>query len=102
MNIIDELAYMQWLKAECGYIAPRPLGDGRYICVMPLLFTAAIIVGRIGEISYDNRWCYHSIDAASLAMEAWDGSGEPEGWHRHPSTGRRRVDGDVSREYIAP
>lgn len=29
-------------------------------------------------------------------------SGEPEGWHRHPSSGRRREGGDASREVVAP
>lgn len=98
---MDELAYMQWLVDECGYRSPRPLGSGRYACIMPLMFTAAIIVGRVGSMCYDNRWCFHSHDAAKRALDAWNGVGEPEGWHRHPTTGRRRPDGDASREYIA-
>lgn len=102
-TIIDELAYMQWLVEDCGYQAPRPLGDGRYACVMPLMFTAAIIVGRIGsQATYDDRWCYHSIEEARKALEAWDGIGEPEGWHRQPGTGRRRDGGAPETEYVAP
>lgn len=27
---------------------------------------------------------------------------EPSGWFRHPPTGRRRPDGDPSKEYINP
>jgi len=27
---------------------------------------------------------------AQRALAGWDGTGEPSGWHRHPSSGRRR------------
>jgi hypothetical protein len=40
--------------------------------------------------------------AAVAALIAWDGKGEPEGWFRHPMSGRRRPDGDASREYTHP
>ncbi len=59
-----------------------------------LNFTHAILVGRIGNsVTYDDRWCYSTRAAAEEALEAWDGRGEPTGWHRHPATGRR-VDKD--------
>ncbi len=75
--------------------------------IMPLLFTHAIILGRIGDMnSYMDRWCYHSLDKARKAHNAWNGTGEPEGWHRHPTTGRRReIDEETSRilgEYVDP
>jgi hypothetical protein len=102
LTLRDELAYMQWLKTECGYQSPRPIGHSRYACIMPLLYTAAIIVGRIGDACYEDRWCYHSREDAERALDAWDGRGEPAGWHRHPTTGRRRTDGDSLREYVSP
>jgi hypothetical protein len=34
-------------------------------------------------------------------MEAWDGDGEPDGWSRHPPTGRRRPGGDPDKEYVS-
>jgi hypothetical protein len=36
-------------------------------------------------------------------LKAWaaDGGKEPQGWIRHPSTGRRRPGGDASREYVS-
>lgn len=41
-------------------------------------FTAAVIVGRIGEmVSYDDRWCYYDEQAAADALKAWDGTNEP-------------------------
>ncbi len=39
---------------------------------------------------YAERYCYGTRVHAEQALEAWDGSGDPEGWHRHPETGRRR------------
>ena len=79
-------------------------GDGTYIAVRPFIFTSAIVRGVIGD--YDeisDRWCYHSTIEAVLAAQNWlsDRSlPEPEGWHRHPMTGRRRPDGDPSQEYV--
>lgn len=90
MRLIDELAFMQRLKGE-NYIDPRPIGNGRWAALFEFMFTWAIIVGRIGDgDGYDDRWCYHSKAAVIAAFEAWDGQGEPEGWHRHPLSGRRR------------
>ena len=33
---------------------------------------------------------------------ASDDESEPSGWHRHPATGRRRPDGDPTKEYVRP
>lgn len=76
--------------------------DGRDACIAPLMFTHAILAG-LTEWGYEDRWCYHSIWDAMEAIAEWkarDGEGEPTGWHRHPDTGRRRPDGDASKEYI--
>lgn len=79
--------------------------ETHYVEVMPLMFTAAIILTpkRFTE-GYDDRWCYGSPQAAWTAALAWDPAAtfEPDGWHRHPSTGRRRPDGDWRKEYINP
>jgi prolipoprotein diacylglyceryltransferase len=87
---LDELAFMHWLT-EQGYLEPRPINETHYAALFPFMFTHAIITGRIGEkMFYDDRWCYSSLNAAKKALEDWNGVGEPEGWHRHPTTGRRR------------
>ena len=101
---IDELKYLSSLTQQQGYTLPMILADGRYAAVMPLLFTAAIIVGRVGDNGYDNRWCYESQAAAAFALAEWvtNDASEPEGWHRDPVTGRRRPEGDKSKEYINP
>jgi hypothetical protein len=103
-----ELIFLDTLTKENGYLGARPIprtwqGKPMYACVMPLAFTAAIIAGRMGDFSsYEDRWCYHSIGDALAALLAWDGHGEPTGWHRHPGTGRRRPEGDPAQEYINP
>lgn len=75
--------------------------DGRRISVIPLMYTAAVAIGQRNSLTwYDDRWCYHSVSAAWEAAMRWDGTGEPDGWHRHPDTGRRRPGGDADREYV--
>ena len=81
--------------ASLGYRAIRrlPAGDEDYqgclAALMPLMSTTAIVVG-FTSYGYEDRWCYYTHDAALAALNAWNGTGEPIGWHRHPNTGRRR------------
>lgn len=86
-----------------GYAAPKEITEGRVAALLPFLFTTAIVTvtrERDGfRYGYEDRWCYHTFHAAFAALMAWDGTGEPAGWHRHPDSGRRR-DGD--REWVAP
>jgi len=90
--------YLGFLN-DNGYFFVRDLGDGRWAGLSDFMFTCAIIVGKIGDRSgYDDRWCYENRNAAALALVQWDGTGEPEGWHRHPASGRRRRDG--MEEYV--
>ncbi len=76
------------------------LPDGNLAATMNLAFTVAIVSG-IHELGYEDRWCYHNYYDAQDALEEWaehPEMKEPTGWHRHPSTGRRkREDGT---EYI--
>jgi len=90
------------LLLEQGYSAPKVLPDGRVACIAPFIYTCAIIIvtPATAHLCYDDRWCYHSFGSAMKALEKWDGTGEPDGWHRHPATGRRREDGDPLSEYI--
>lgn len=101
MGHMDDARFLHWLMHENGYHNPKPLGDGRYAAIVPMQFTHAIVVGQMGDkISYDDRWCYGGQDAARKALDAWDGTGEPQGWHRHPRSGRRRTNGDPAMEYV--
>lgn len=87
---------------ENGYTNIKMIDDTRYAGIFKFMYTCAIIVGRVedSKYGYDDRWCYHDHEAAKKALDAWDGIDEPEGWHRHPKSGRRRPDGDKSKEYV--
>jgi hypothetical protein len=85
-----------------GTIAQRILPDGRELCIYPQLFTHKLVVGLPGEPCYDDAWCYNTQSAALKAWATWDGAGEPEGWHRHPASGRRRAGGDPATEVVRP
>jgi hypothetical protein len=78
--------------------------DGRDACLAGFIFTVAILAD-LTEWGHGERWCYSTFDKALAALLEWKErglEGEPEGWHRHPDTGRRRPDGDKAREYIDP
>lgn len=88
--------YLDFLR-EQHYIEPRILPTGKWAAILPLFYTHAIVTGEVGDVEgYSDRWCYDYGLAALAALTVWDGEGEPKGWHRHPSTGRRiaRVEGE--------
>jgi hypothetical protein len=64
MSPEQEVLFLQWLIDNCGYRDPKPIGGDRYTC-------------------------YPDYASARAALDAWDGRGEPQGWTRHPASGRR-------------
>lgn len=97
----EDIDFINFLVLENGYRHVRILPNNRYAAVLPLMFTSAIVIGNMHDrFGYEDRWCYHSGTEANTALEAWDGEGEPTGWHRHPRSGRRvSPEGE---EYINP
>lgn len=88
----------EWLT-ENGYTDLKRLDAERWAGIFRFMFTYAIITGRFDDLNcYSDRWCYSGYDEAKAALLEWDGSGEPDGWHRHPTSGRRKREG---REYVA-
>lgn len=90
----EKMADLLEVAEQNRYVSMRERG-GKAYAIMPLLFTQAIIVFS-NKYFVDDRWCYHSFEDAEKALDGWqarDFEGEPDGWHRHPSTGRRRKDG---------
>jgi hypothetical protein len=89
----DRVAAEEWLQrfaGEAGYLYARLLSDTRWAAVAPFLATSGILTGEVGNgWTYDQRWCYRSVTGAAAALEAWDGEGDPEGWHRHLPSNRR-------------
>lgn len=86
------------------YLWIRQLDDGRGLFLLPLAYGGARLgIGDFEErIELDDVWDYRAADndAAWRAVLGWDGAGEPEGWYRHPGTGRRRPDGTAASERI--
>lgn len=96
------------MKGVGGYdLSHRPgvsggglLPDGREWVVYREMFQARMLIGR-PELGWgDDAYDFPTVAAAIAAGEAWDGTGDPSGWHRHPSTGRRRPGGDPELEFI--
>lgn len=85
------------------YVTKRDLGDGRSIWLVPQLFGNVLIcIGPNDQELYSDQWQYQNISAAIVAFVSWlpDKQAEPDGWYRHPTSGRRRPDGDPAREYV--
>jgi hypothetical protein len=62
--------------------------DGEVAWLARFIFTSAILYG-LEPFGHRDRWCYETMADARRALDEWNGQGEPEGWHRHPATGRR-------------
>ena len=86
---------------ENGYTDYRQFASGRNACITRMGFNHAILAD-FDYSGYADRWCFTDYAKARAALDAWDGEEdtEPQGWHRHPPTGRRRPDGDASKEYV--
>ena len=99
-DLAPDLVFLHRLTTDNGYRHARPIGGGLYACIARMGFTHAIIVGDIGDHDgHRDRWCYHTMHDALQALEAWqarDCRGEPEGWHRHPGSGRRLAENERS------
>lgn len=81
------------------YDAIRDLPDGRTIGVHRLMFHYTLHIG-IDLWGYSDRYCFATKALAMKAFDEWDGQGDPEGWHRHPRSGRRR-DLATGEEWVA-
>jgi hypothetical protein len=89
--------------AGSDFLFARLIADGRMIAGYPI-FGGGVRVG-IGlreSCSFADVWDYpvEVVDAGWRALLGWDGDGEPEGWYRHPASGRRRPDGDPAKEHV--
>lgn len=77
----------------------RELPDGRWIGTHRLLMHWALWVD-LTWCGYEDRYCFATYELAKAALDNWDGTGDPQGWHRHPKSGRRR-DLATGHEWIA-
>lgn len=76
------------------------LPDGRWVWIFRMVYTYRLAVSGAGNWeTVDDAWCYETREQACMAALAWDGTGEPAGWIKHPGSGRWRPNGDASREF---
>lgn len=94
--------YMIEMEPRCHKMID--MGDGTCLMLKPLLFHYTLLRMNIGDTEgYFDRWCYQDLSLMEKAVEEWESrnwEGEPEGWHRHPLTARRRPNGNKAEEYI--
>ncbi len=85
-----------------GYVAWRQV-DSVWLGVAPMTFGKGRLCFDLNPGGYDDGWCYASLSGAIAAMLQWDlaVAAEPDGWFRHPFTGRRRPNGDAAQEYVS-
>lgn len=86
-----------------GYERPfKVLNDGRIAAIQTINTWLVAIVVDVHAYGHTDAFYYRSKNAAKQALDAWNGIGEPQGWIRHPQSGRRRDDGDAAHEYFQP
>lgn len=85
-----------------GYTHWRCLPDGMVLAVGPMSLSNGRLFWDVHQDGYEDFYCFDSVERAVQGMMNFNPltEKEPEGWHRHASTGRRRPDGDASKEYI--
>lgn len=82
------------------FVALKIFDDGSVAGVKALMYHWTL-QSDISEFGYENSFCYATREAATIALNHWDGTGDPVGWNRNPRTGRRRVNGDPKTEWVA-
>jgi hypothetical protein len=95
-------------RAGSPCLFERRLGDGRVLQVLPWRCAGLQLSVGAGDGYYTDCWIYDAeqyadqVDDGWRAALGWDGQGEPDGWYRHPQSGRRRPGGDRAKEYVRP
>lgn len=100
----EALDWLSGLTERNAYPAAVLLDDTHYAAIYPMAFNDTIIMGKIGDdTGWDEQWWYERGEAGA-ALFKWHvgGGAEPEGWHRHIPSNRRRENGDPTKEEIRP
>ncbi len=81
-------------------LARRVLNDGRILELWRMVFSFRLTVTlpENDGICWEDAWCYTSQIDGLMAFALWDGRGEPNGWNKHPTSGRWRQDGTPASE----
>lgn len=80
----------------------RVFEDGEVWAVSPYSISNGRLFIDLNGIGYGDFYCFCDYPTALKALQEFDPKTmkEPEGWHRHYKTSRRREGGDPSKETI--
>lgn len=102
----DEFAHLmpfsdQELR-EWGMHYYRVFEDGEVWSAAPYSISNGRLFVDLNQYGYADFYCFCDYEAALKALREFDPKTmkEPQGWHRHYRSSRRRPDGDASREHI--
>lgn len=72
-----------------------------YLCSM-IYGKGRICIGIENAMYHDVAFCYETYELGLKALIAWNPEvdEEPDGWMRCPTDGRRRPNGDKTKEYV--
>ena len=88
------------VRPEEGVEFRRIFEDGRTIDMCRMIYNWRLRVGHIKDPwGYEDDWCFANQETAMHAFLNWSLEGEPEGWIKHPRTGRYRPGGDPAKEF---
>lgn len=81
--------FKKQLESE-GYMAIMEV-EGRGVCaIQKFLFTYGLVFG-IDSTGYKGRYCYRSLEEATVALAMWKGTGDPQGnWIKYKGEGGER------------
>ena len=75
---------------DMGYLSPRQLPDGRWIGIFQFIYTFGLVVD-ITSYGYSGRYYFRHLGDAVLALDQWDGVGDPPGaWIKYKGAGGER------------
>lgn len=96
------ISYTDTQMQDMGYTQWRELPDGTILAVGPMALGNGRLFVDINSYGYEDCYCYDSLELATQSMIDYDPEKdvEPQGWKRHPFSGRRREGGDETREYV--
>jgi hypothetical protein len=86
------------------FTASRRLPDGSVIAAGPMMHGNGRLFMDVNRVGYESCYCYDTLEGATEAMYRYnpETDDEPDGWKRDPYTGRRRPNGDKSKQTINP
>lgn len=72
----------------------RVIAHDTVLLAKPLLFHWTVLVSDLDNpLQYHDRWCFKDSTLAVAAVRNWPfdppAGYEPQGWHKHPPSGRR-------------